>query len=204
MLFGLKSEKLKLSDIKVVDENTIRLDEPEETASVGGGKNEDKPSGKKKTGGQPGHAGSGRQLPEGLPIVERIITLPEGEIVHGIPAAEWVEQPGMEEKSYVIRKKVIWYIERVIRKTYKPPPDCDADAPAIITAKTPAKLIPRGKYGTRTHAFVVISDFTFASSIPTFLPRRKAILRPDPSGIHGNSELSSSSIFSMIFLRDGV
>jgi myosin heavy subunit len=110
MLFGLKSEKLKLSDIKVVDENTIRIDEPEKTAPVGGGKTEKKPS--KKKGGQPGHEGNGRKLPEGLPIVERIIALPEGEIIHGIPAADWLEQPGMDEQSYIIRKKVIWYIEQ--------------------------------------------------------------------------------------------
>jgi hypothetical protein len=110
MLFGLKSEKLKLSDIKVVDENTIAVDKSGGTAidnrDHGDKEAEDKTSEKKKkNGGQRGHKGNGRKIPEGLTIVDNIITLPEGEIIHGIPAEDWVEQNGMDEISYIIRKK---------------------------------------------------------------------------------------------------
>ena len=162
MLFGLKSEKLKLSDIKVVDENTIVIDEPDKTGTDSDGNNketEDKPSKKKKNGGQPGHKGNGRKLPEGLTIVDNVITLPAGEIIHGIPAEDWVEQNGMDEVSYIIRKKTIWYVERIIRRTYKPPADSDVDAPKIITASMPGKLIPQGKYGSEVWGDILIDKY---------------------------------------------
>jgi len=162
MLFGLKSEKLKLSDIKVVDGNSIVIDEPDKTGTDSDGNNrktEDKISKKKKNGGQPGHKGNGRKLPEGLTIVDNIITLPEKGIIHGIPAEDWVEQTGMDEVSYIIRKKVTWYIERIIRRVYKPPADCDIDAPKIITAPMPGKLIPQGKYGSEVWVDILIDKY---------------------------------------------
>jgi len=164
MLFGLKSEKLKLSDIKVVDENTVAVDKSGGTAvdnrDHGDKEAEDKTSEKKKkNGGQRGHKGNGRKIPEGLTIVDNIITLPEGEIIHGIPAEDWVEQNGMDEISYIIRKKTIWYVERIIRRTYKPPADCGVDAPKIITAPVPDKLIPLGKYGPEVWLDILIDKY---------------------------------------------
>ena len=59
MLFGLKSEKLKLSDIKIVDDDTLAVDESAENAEDDRGRkdksSEDESSKKKKkkTGGQP-------------------------------------------------------------------------------------------------------------------------------------------------------
>ena len=163
MLFGLKSEKLKLSDLKIVDENTIAIDESTGTESdnrdQGDKKPEDKPSEKKKNGGQRGHKGNGRKIPEGVTIVNNVITLPAGEIIHGIPAEDWVEQSGMDEVSYIIRKKTIWYVECIIRRTYKPPADCDADTPKIITAPMPGKLIPQGKYGSEVWVDILIDKY---------------------------------------------
>ena len=162
MLFGLKSEKLKLSDIKVVNENTIVINESDQTGTDSDGKNKEteaKPSKKKKNGGQPGHKGHGRKLPEGLAIVDKVVTLPAGEIIHGIPAEDWVEQAGMDEVSYIIRKKVTWYIECIIRRTYKAPADCDVDAPKIITAPMPGKLIPQGKYASEVWVDILIDKY---------------------------------------------
>ncbi len=87
MLFGLKSEKLKLSDIKVVNENTLVINETDGT----GDDDKKKASGKKdrkkkKKGARDGHRGNGRKIPEGLPVVDTVIALPEGEIIHGISA----------------------------------------------------------------------------------------------------------------------
>ncbi len=164
MLFGLKSEKLKLSDIKIVDDDTLAVDESAENADADRGRGDKSPKDesskkKKKNGGQPGHKGSGRKIPEGVPIVDNVISLPVGELIHGIPAEEWVEQKGMDEISYIIRKKTTWYVERVIRLKYAPPENCAPEVPKIITAPMPGKLIPQGKYGTEVWVDILIDKY---------------------------------------------
>jgi transposase len=185
MLFGLKSEKLKISDIEIQDGNTLRIEEESETeispagdpgtgkvadkdadtleGDVGTADEQGKPATdkrkKKKPGGQSGHAGSGRKIPEGLPVVDRVVTLPEGEIIHGIPAEDWIEQNGMEETSILIRKKVEWHIERIVRRKYAPPEGAGPDVPKIITAPMPDKLIPQGKYALEVWLDILIEKF---------------------------------------------
>ena len=163
MLFGLKSEKLKLSDINIVNKDSLimsdKFSESEVAVAAGEKTTRKNDSDKKKNGGQPGHQGNGRKIPDGLPIVDTIITLHEGESIHGIPAEDWKEQEGMEEVSYLIRKKVEWYVERIIRKTYKPPADCDGDVPQIITAPVPGKLIPQGKYALEVWVDILIDKY---------------------------------------------
>jgi hypothetical protein len=142
MLFGLKSEKLKLSDIKIVDDDTLAVDESVEDdrgRKDKSSENESSKKKKKKTGGQPGHEGSGRTIPAGLPIVDNVISLPAGEVIHGIPVEDWVEQKGMDEISYIIRKKTIWYVERIIRSKYAPPENSAPETPKFITAPMPGK-----------------------------------------------------------------
>jgi len=170
MLFGLKSEKLKLSDIKVEDKNSIVIEETSESEITNVGEEEsaeenenkaaaEKDNEKRKAGGQDGHKGNGRKIPKGLPIVDKIIRLPEGEVIHGIPTENWQEQSGMDEVSYTIRKKVEWYVERTIRRKYTPPADCAPDVPKIITAPMPAKLIPQGKYGLEVWVDIFIDKY---------------------------------------------
>jgi transposase len=164
MIFGLKSEKLKLSEIKVEDENSIAIEETSESETKNVGEEEsaaekDNEKKKRKAGGQNGHKGNGRKIPEGLPVVDRIIHLPEGEVIYKIPAENWIEQSGMDEISYMIRKKVEWYVERIIRRKYTPPADCGPDVPKIITALMPAKLIPQGKYGLEIWIDILIDKY---------------------------------------------
>jgi transposase len=162
MLFGLKSEKLKLSDINIADENTLVIDEAP-GSETGGAVKEKTAEGngdrKKKSGGRPGHNGSGRKIPENLPVVDRLISLPEGEIIHGIPAEDWVRQEGMEEISFLVRKKVLWYLERIIRPKYAPPENCGPEVPKIITAPMPGKLIPQGKYALEVWLDILMDKF---------------------------------------------
>ncbi len=172
MLFGLKSEKLKLSDIKVEDRNSIVVEETSESEITNAGEDEsagekekkteaekDNDTKKRKSGGQDGHKGNGRKIPKGLQIVDRIIRLPEGEVIHGIPAENWTEQNGMDEVSYTIRKKVEWYVERTIRRKYTPPADYAPGVPKIITAPMPAKLIQQGKYGLEVWIDILIDKY---------------------------------------------
>ncbi len=91
MLFGLKSEKLKLSDIKVLNKDTLVVNETGEAGTGNGGagnsndekkKNTDKKDREKRgKGARDGHKGNGRKIPEGLPVVDKVINLPEGEII---------------------------------------------------------------------------------------------------------------------------
>ncbi len=172
MLFGLKSEKLKLSDIKVEDRNAIVVEEISESEITNAGEDEsagekekkteaekDNDTEKRKSGGQDGHKGNGRKIPKGLQIVDRIIRLPEGEVIHGIPAENWTEQNGMDEVSYTIRKKVEWYVERTIRRKYTPPANYAPGVPKIITAPMPAKLIQQGKYGLEVWIDILIDKY---------------------------------------------
>lgn len=181
MLFGLKSEKLKLSDIEIRNGNTLRIEENSQTkistardeqtdqgadsGERGGGtpgEGEKPPLDERKKrnpGGQPGHAGNGRKIPEGLPVVERVVTLPEGEIIHGIPSEDWIEQSGIDEVSYLIRKKVEWYIERIVRRKYIPPEGADPGVPPLVTAPMPDKLIPQGKYALEVWLDILIDKF---------------------------------------------
>ncbi len=92
-------------------------------------------------------------------MVDRVISLPEGEIIHGIPTEDWVKQEGMEEISYLIRKEVNWYVERIIRLKYTPPPGCGSDVPKIIAAPMPDKLIPQGKYALEVWLDILIDKF---------------------------------------------
>jgi len=162
MLFGLKSEKLKLSDINIADENTLVINETT-GSGIGGGVADGTGKGngrkKKKSGGQVGHQGNGRKIPEGVPIEDKIINLPEGEIFYGIPAEDWVEQSGMEEVSYLIRKKIEWYVERIIRRKYVPSDGCGPEVPPIITAPMPGKLISQGKYALEVWLDILIDKF---------------------------------------------
>ena len=156
MIFGLKSEKIKLSDI-TIKQNQI---EAVETTNKGdnsdkgnGVKDKEKPTGKDKAkkknkGGQFGHKGSGRKIPENLPVKDTIIVLPEDEEFYGIPSHEWIPCDGLYEEAFIITKEVVWTKVRLLRQQYKPPLHSANNIPAMITAPIPSKIIKKGKYGT--------------------------------------------------------
>lgn len=160
MLFGLKSEKLKLTDISVVNRDSLLFNQTDKPDADDREKTPaEKDRKKKKKGARKGHRGRGRKLPENLLVVDRPVSLPEGEIIHGIPAEAWVRQEGMEEISFLVRKKVVWYLERIIRPKYAPPSGCGPGVPKIITAPMPDKLIPQGKYAMEVWLDILIDKF---------------------------------------------
>ncbi len=183
MLFGLKSEKLKLSDLKVVDEDTLSVNEPDCTGAAdekGKEKGEEKKGlpKKKPPGGQKGHKGHGRKIPKNLPIVDRHIHLSEGETFYGIPAESWVEQGGMYEISYMVRKEVTWYVERIIRHKSAPPPGSEPGVPKLLTAPMPDKIIPQGKYGLEVWVDVLIDKYQ------QHIPVQRQIFAAQQSGVN--------------------
>jgi len=181
MLFGRKSEKLKPSDMEREDENSLGAGE-----NSGSGESDsretdtetEKPEEKKKSGAQDGHRGSGRKIPEGLPIEEVVVELTPGETIHGIPAEEWIELNGREEISFVVRKKIIWYVELIIRRKYTKPKWAGAYVPAIITAPLPPKIIPQGKYGLEVWIDILIDKYQ------QHLPIQRQIFAAQQDGVN--------------------
>ena len=110
--------------------------------------------------------------------MDNVISLPAGEVIHGIPVEDWVERKGMDEISYIIRKKTTWYVERVIRPKYAPPENCAPETPKIITAPMPGKLIPQGKYGTEVWVDILIDKYQ------QHLPIQRQIFVAQQNGIN--------------------
>jgi transposase len=153
MIFGLKSEKIKLSDIiirKEQIETTETKDEDDNEAlnDQYKDKNTKNEAVKKNKGGQVGHKGSGRKIPDNLPIKETIILLLKDEEFYGIPCNEWIPCEGLYEESFIITKEVVWTKIRLLRQRYKAPIGSADNIPKIITAPVPAKIIQKGKYDT--------------------------------------------------------
>ncbi len=181
MLFGKKSEKLKPSDMELEDENSLGAGENSDSGEVDSPDTDtetDKPKDKKKSGAQKGHQGSGRKIPEDLPVETTVIELTPGETIHGIPAEQWIELNGKDEISFIIRKKTIWYVERIIRRKYTKPKGAGADVPAIITAPSPPKIIPRGKYGSEVWVDILIDKYQ------QHLPIQRQIFAAQQEGVN--------------------
>jgi hypothetical protein len=177
MIFGLKSEKIKLSDIIIESneaeaeiEDTINTPKPlgnvDENEPVEDSKSDEKKNNtkKKNKGGQPKHNGNGRNIPDNLPIKETIILLPENEEYYGIPSEQWVPLEGLYEEAFIITKEVVWTKIRLLRQQYKPPVDSIGNPPTIITAPVPKKIIPKGKYDT--NAWVNILNEKYQQHVP--------------------------------------
>lgn len=152
MLFGLKSEKIKLSDI-IIEQNKMEITDAENKrdSSENPDKVDDKKSAenytrKKNKGGQVSHRGHGRKIPDDLPITETIIVLPDDELFYGVPSNEWIACEGLYEESFIITKEVVWTKVRLLRQQYKSPLNSPGNVPRMITAPVPDKIIKKGKY----------------------------------------------------------
>jgi len=158
MLFGLKSEKLKIADIDLKD--TVVLEGGEENILSAEEAAEPLIAGKEKRprGAVPGHPGSGRKIPEDLPVVEVFLDIPEEERKCqkcGLPAEE---KPDLEKPSFQVSVKKVYYLKKLIRMAYGPACRCEG-GPSIITAPPAARIIPKGKYSEEIWVDILISKF---------------------------------------------
>ena len=113
--------------------------------------------GTKKRGGQLGHQGHGRRIPKHLPTEERRQEIPQEQrqCEHcGLPS---VELP-MTEDSYEIDVRVQYVLVVNRRKKYKPACTCDI-TPTIMTAPSPAKVIPKGKFTAAFWAKTIVDKY---------------------------------------------
>jgi len=114
---------------------------------------------KRKRGQQPGTPGHGRKRHEDLPVLEEEHDLPEKEKCCPCCSLPYVPFPGTED-SEVVEVEVQAHVRRIRRKRYKRICSC-RNLPVIITAKGPAKLIPKGGYGDSVWTEILLDKFLF-------------------------------------------
>ena len=159
MLFAVKSEKLKVADIDVGADALVVESATAEVIQEGAG-TETPPAteGKKLRGAQRGHAGSGRKIPENLPVEEVRVEIPAPELACPACGKPGVEKPGLEVVSYQVTVRKQYLLRKIIRIAYEPVCTCGT-LPTIITAPPPAQLIPKGKYAEDIWVDFLISKF---------------------------------------------
>ena len=159
MLFSLKSEKLKIAEMDLEDTVVVEGDETAVPPDMG------KPMSlltaekeKRPRGAVPGHTGSGRKIPEDLPVEEVFLELPEAERKSPDTGLAMPEKPGLELVSYQISFRKQYFIRKLIRKAYGDPGGSDAP-PSIVFAPPAAQIIPKGKYSDELWVDILVSKY---------------------------------------------
>ena len=170
MLFAIKSEKLKVSDIEVGEDAVAVESAAEEVVREGTGAGplpaEGQPAEpgtpnegeRKRRGARQGHPGSGRKIPKNLPVEETRVEIPSETLVCPVCGQPGTEKPGIEAVSYQITVKKQYLLRRIVRVTYGPACNC-GKLPNLITAPPPAQLIPKGKFSEEFWVDILVSKF---------------------------------------------
>lgn len=111
---------------------------------------------KRKRGGQVGHRGAGRSIPDHLPRETRWVDLPEG--ARCCPRCHrpyreltWTEDS--EEVDVQVQVRVLRYRRKRYEKR------CTCPGPRLVTAPVAPKLIPKGKFSGRTWAKFLLDKY---------------------------------------------
>jgi transposase len=157
-------------------------------------KNSDKPANnnntcetddKKKPGGQYGHKGSGRKIPDNLKTVEEIIDVSDEKKTCPHCGKIAGEISGLEQESWEISCEKIYYLKKIIRKVFKPICNCEGTNKLII-APPPPKIIPKGKYSIDFWVNCLINKYYL------HLPINRQLLEMQMHGLF----INAGSIFS--------
>ncbi|MFA7468194.1 MAG: IS66 family transposase [Desulfotomaculaceae bacterium] len=138
---------------------------------------------KRKRGARPGHKGHGRKIPENLPVIRKVITVPEGDRFCPECGKECADVPFTENSTQIDVKIEIYRVEYV-RKRVKRTCECTNAGNLFITAPLPPQVIPKCKFSHNLLSLLIVLKYLFA--IP--LQRMLTIL-----GMQG-AALSSGSI----------
>lgn len=137
-------------------------------------KNEKKvtPSNRKR-GGQKGHKGSGRKIPEGLRKEEVVVDFDETPVCK-ICQTPYVKVPALDKFSHQI--EMVWEaIHQVIRRvTYKKACNCSTD-PKIITAPNRASVIKSSLLTTNTWVHLILMKYLLAVPVYRYLKAMQSI-----------------------------
>jgi len=166
MLFAVKSEKLKVSDIEVGEDAVAVESAAGEVVreGTGAGPEEDQAADRAKEGegrrrgARQGHPGSGRKIPQVLPVEETRVEIPSETLVCPACGKPGIEKPGLERVSYQVTVKKQYLLRRIVRVTYGPACIC-GKLPNLITAPPPAQLIPKGKFSEEFWVDILVSKF---------------------------------------------
>ncbi len=139
------------------------------------GESSDNNKPKRKRGKQKGTPGHGRRKHKNLPVINEDYDLSEDE--KNCPFCHLPFLPGFGiEESEVVEVDVKAHIRRIRRKRYIRGCAC-ANVPAVITAKGPAKLIPRSVYGDSIWIEILLDKYY------TFRPTHRLIQSLELSGL---------------------
>jgi transposase len=119
-------------------------------------KEEASPLAGKKRGARLGHPGFGRKIPQNLPIEEETIDLSDQEKFCEICGKPFHLEEIGQEPSYQVAVKKTYYLKKKNRKIYKATCACGS---RIISAKRPAKLIPKGKFDTSFWVELLVNKY---------------------------------------------
>ena len=186
MLFGNSSEKTPVSKTPDPTEDTpSHTDEDEAAPATGANSSKSNTSqhSKRKRGAQPGHKGHGRKTHENLRVIQRVITVPEGDRFCLKCGKGCTEVPFTENSTQIDVKMELFRVEYV-RERVKRTCDCTDAGNLFITAPPPPQVIPKCKFSHNLLSLLIVLKYLFA--IP--LQRMLTIL-----GMQG-AELSAGSI----------
>ena len=113
-------------------------------------------------GQQTGCPGHGRTPRPTLPVVAERSDLPAEQRTCPQCGLPYRPTPALDEQSEVIEVQVRAYTRRITRATYTRHPGCGCDqAPAVISAPPPARLIARSPFGVSFWVEVLLSKYRY-------------------------------------------
>lgn len=158
MLFGLKSEKLKIADIDIKDAVAFEGKEGVIHPAIIKSEPPFLPEEKRSKGAVFGHPGYGRKIPDNLPIVEIVIETPEAELACNECGKIAAKKPGIELVSWQVSMRKQYFLKKITRNAYGPTCKC-AGQPSIIMAPSVAGIIPKGKYSEEAWTDILVSKY---------------------------------------------
>ena len=126
MLFAVKSEKLKVADIDAGEDAVVVESAAAQVIREGTGPAAPPGEGQaapippqeaetQRRGAKKGHAGSGRKIPENLPVEETRVDIPARDLVCPVCGEAGVEKPGLETVSYQLTVRKQYVLRQIVR-----------------------------------------------------------------------------------------
>ena len=125
---------------------------------------------KRRRGQQPGSRGHGRTKRPDLPIVPDESDLTEEEKSCPTCGLPYLSTSALDEHSDVIEVEVKAHVRRIRRMAYTRNPGCLCEeAPAILTAPPPPRLIPRSNYAVSFWVEVILGKYRYGQPSNRYL-----------------------------------